>query len=137
MSASDPRFFRTGAHRFRSPGRAEQASSRSASRDFRSERMKIGAPKETAPGEARVALTPESAGRLQKLGYDCLVEAGAGAAASITDAAYADAGVQVVESVAELWSQADVIIKVREPSVEEIEAAPDGKTLIGFIWPAA
>ena len=50
--------------------------------------MRIGAPKETAQGEARVALTPESAERLQKLGYDCLVESGAGAAASITDAAY-------------------------------------------------
>ena len=50
--------------------------------------MKIGAPKETFPGEARVALTPESAGRLQKLGYECLVESGAGSAAAITDAAY-------------------------------------------------
>ncbi|MFP4209117.1 MAG: Re/Si-specific NAD(P)(+) transhydrogenase subunit alpha [Wenzhouxiangella sp.] len=99
--------------------------------------MKIGAPRETAPGEARVALTPESAGRLQKLGYDCLVEAGAGALASITDQAYEAAGVQVVGSAAELWEQADIIVKVREPSAEEIEAAPEGKTLISFIWPAA
>ncbi|MEM1081205.1 MAG: Re/Si-specific NAD(P)(+) transhydrogenase subunit alpha [Pseudomonadota bacterium] len=99
--------------------------------------MKIGAPKETAAGEARVALTPESAGRLQKLGYECLVETGAGAAASITDQAYADAGVEVVVSAAELWKQADVIVKVREPSEAEIKASPDGKTLISFIWPAA
>ncbi|AKS43293.1 Re/Si-specific NAD(P)(+) transhydrogenase subunit alpha [Wenzhouxiangella marina] len=99
--------------------------------------MKIGAPKETAAGEARVALTPDSAGRLQKLGYECLVETGAGAAASITDAAYAAAGVTVVDSAKALWEQADVIIKVREPSMEEIDAAPAGKTLIGFIWPAA
>ena len=55
--------------------------------------MRIGAPKEIARGEARVALTPESAERLQKLGYDCLVESGAGAAASITDAAYEAVGV--------------------------------------------
>ena len=99
--------------------------------------MRIGAPKETAQGEARVALTPESAERLQKLGYDCLVETGAGAAASITDAAYKAAGVKVIDSAAQLWSDADVIVKVREPSSEEIEAAPDGKTLISFIWPAA
>ena len=99
--------------------------------------MRIGAPKETAQGEARVALTPESAERLQKLGYDCLVETGAGAAASITDAAYQAAGVKIVDSAAKLWSDADVIVKVREPSSEEIEAAPDGKTLISFIWPAA
>lgn len=99
--------------------------------------MKVGAPKESAPGEARVALTPESASRLQKLGYQCLVESGAGAAASITDEAYAAAGVEVVKSAAELWSQADIIVKVREPSEAEIDAAPDGKTLISFIWPAA
>jgi len=99
--------------------------------------MKVGAPKETAPGEARVALTPESAGRLQKLGYDCLVEAGAGIAASIPDSAYVEAGVEIVASAAELWKSADVIVKVREPSAAEIDAAPDGKTLISFIWPAA
>ena len=99
--------------------------------------MKIGAPKETAPGEARVALTPDSAGRLQKLGYECIVESGAGTAASITDEAFEAAGVEVVASAADLWKNADVIVKVREPSAEELDAAPDGKTLIGFVWPAS
>jgi NAD(P) transhydrogenase subunit alpha len=99
--------------------------------------MKIGAPKETAPGEARVALTPDSAGRLQKLGYDCIVESGAGLAASFTDEAYEAAGVEVVASASEVWEQADIVVKVREPSAAEIDAAPDGKTLIGFVWPAA
>jgi len=99
--------------------------------------MKVGAPKETAPGEARVALTPESAGRLKKLGYDCLVEKGAGLAASFTDEAYEKAGVEVVASAEALWRAADVIVKVREPSPEEIDTAPEGKTLISFVWPAA
>lgn len=99
--------------------------------------MKIGAPKETFAGEARVALTPDSAGRLQKLGYDVLVETGAGIAASISDAAYTDAGVTVVGSASELWDQSDIIAKVREPSSEEVAAAPEGKTLISFVWPAA
>ena len=99
--------------------------------------MKVGAPKETAPGEARVALTPDSAGRLMKLGYDCIVESGAGLAASFTDDAYLEAGVEVVASAAELWKNADVIVKVREPTAQEIEAAPDGRILIGFVWPAA
>jgi len=99
--------------------------------------MKIGAPKETASGEARVALTPESAGRLQKLGYECLVESGAGVAASFTDEAYRAAGVEVAASAADLWNNADVIVKVREPSADEIDAAPEGKILIGFIWPAS
>ena len=99
--------------------------------------MKIGALKETAPGEARVALTPESAGRLKKLGYQCMVEKGAGLAASITDEAYQAAGVEVVASAVELWKNADVVVKVREPSKQEVEAAPEGKILISFIWPAA
>ncbi|NBB92932.1 MAG: Re/Si-specific NAD(P)(+) transhydrogenase subunit alpha [Gammaproteobacteria bacterium] len=99
--------------------------------------MKVGAPKETASGEARVALTPESAGRLNKLGYECLIETGAGLAASFTDKAYEDVGVAVVDSAEALWKQADVIVKVREPSEAEVEAAPEGKTLISFVWPAA
>ena len=99
--------------------------------------MKIGAPKETFDGEARVALTPDSAGRLQKLGYEVLVETGAGAAASISDKAYADAGVTVVGTASELWEQSDVVAKVREPSPEEVAACPDGKTLVSFVWPAA
>ncbi len=97
--------------------------------------MKIGAPKETYEGEARVALTPDSAGRLQKLGYECVVETGAGAAASISDAAYEAAGVTVVQSASELWAQADVIAKVREPSTDEVASAPEGKTLISFVYP--
>ena len=98
--------------------------------------MKIGAPKEIFEGEKRVALTPDSAKRLQKLGYECLVEAGAGEAASLTDDAYREAGVTVVGSAAELWDQADIIVKVRGPSEEEADNAPEGKLLISFIWPA-
>ena len=53
--------------------------------------MKIGTPKEVMKGEARVAMTPDSARLLQKLGYDCVIETGAGAAAGFMDKAYADA----------------------------------------------
>ncbi|GMG85461.1 Re/Si-specific NAD(P)(+) transhydrogenase subunit alpha [Paralimibaculum aggregatum] len=98
--------------------------------------MKIGALREVFEGERRVALTPESAGRLQKLGYDCVIEAGAGAAASFSDEAYRAAGVEVVEGPAALWAAADVVVKVRGPSLEEVAAAPEGKTLISFVWPA-
>ena len=55
--------------------------------------MKIGAPRETFDGEKRVAMTPQSATALKKLGYDCLIETGAGTAARFSDAAYAEAGV--------------------------------------------
>ena len=98
--------------------------------------MKIGAPREIFDGEARVAMTPDSAERLQKLGYDCLVEAGAGEKASISDAAYEAAGVTVLPTAVDLWAEADVIAKVREPSPEEVAAAPEGKTLISFVYPA-
>ncbi len=98
--------------------------------------MKIGAPRELFPGEKRVALTPDSALQLQKLGYDCLIESGAGAAAQFSDDAYRAAGVTVVPDAAALWSQSDIIIKVRGPNDAEVDAAPEGKMLISFIWPA-
>jgi NAD(P) transhydrogenase subunit alpha len=96
----------------------------------------IGAPKETAPGEKRVALTPQSATALGKLGYSCIVESGAGLAARFTDEAYAEAGVEVVPDAAALWAKADIVIKVRGPEHGELDMARSGQTLISFIWPA-
>ncbi len=64
---------------------------------------RIGTPKEVFAGEARVAMTPDSALQLQKLGYDCVIEAGAGKAAGFDDAAYNAAGVEVVKTPAALW----------------------------------
>jgi len=98
--------------------------------------VKIGAPKEVVAGEARVALTPESAVQLQKLGFDCLVETGAGMAAGFSDAAYAAAGVQVVETAEALWREADVVVKVRGPEDDEARRLREGQTLISFFWPA-
>ena len=86
--------------------------------------MKIGAPKETYEGEKRVALTPQSAQALKKLGYDCVIESGAGEAARFSDAAYGEAGVEVVPTAAELWAEADVVAKVRAPEPAEIELRP-------------
>ena len=98
--------------------------------------VKIGAMKEIIPGENRVAMTPESVAQLQKLGHECLIEAGAGAAAGFEDAAYEAAGVSVVADAAALCSQADIIVKVREPLAEELARLNSGKTLISFFWPA-
>ncbi len=98
--------------------------------------MKIGAPKEVMPGENRVAMTPDSARELKKLGHDCLIEAGAGAAAGFEDAAYEAAGVKVVADAAALWAEAEIIVKVREPKPEEVARLTSGKTLISFFWPA-
>ncbi|TGX49101.1 Re/Si-specific NAD(P)(+) transhydrogenase subunit alpha [Sphingomonas gei] len=97
--------------------------------------MKVGAPREVVQGEARVALTPDSALQLQKLGHECLVESGAGKAAGLDDASYRAVGVTVVPSAGELWSASDVIIKVRPPEAEEIAQLSAGKTLISFFYP--
>ena len=99
--------------------------------------MKIGTPKEIFEGEARVAMTPDSAIQLQKLGYDCVIETGAGMAAGFSDKAYADAGVEVVKTAAALWKAADVVAKVRPPSEAEVKKLNDGQTLISFFYPVA
>jgi NAD(P) transhydrogenase subunit alpha len=97
--------------------------------------VKIGAPKEIEPGEARVAMTPDSALQLQKLGYDCMIEAGAGEAAGFTDAAYEAAGVTVVKTAAALWKDADIVTKVRPPTTAEAKKFREGQLLISFFWP--
>ena len=98
--------------------------------------MKIGALKEIAAGESRVAMTPQSAADLQKLGYECLIQKGAGEAAGFSDADYKEAGVSVVSGAA-LWKDAEVIAKVRPPSESEAKKLGEGQTLISFFYPAA
>jgi len=97
--------------------------------------VKIGVPKETASGENRVAMTPESAGYLQKLGYECLIQSGAGAAAGFSDALYEEAGVKVIKTAAALWKEADIIAKVAIPSEAELKRLNKDKTLISFFNP--
>jgi len=98
--------------------------------------VKIGTPKEVSAGEARVAMTPDSALQLQKLGYECVVESGAGVAAGFADALYREAGVEVVKTAAALWKAADIITKVRPPDATEAKRLTDGKLLISFFYPA-
>ena len=99
--------------------------------------MKIGTPKEIFDGENRVAMTPDSALALQKLGHDCVIESGAGEKAGFMDAAYEQAGVKVVKTAAELWKEAEVVAKVRPPSEEELGQLHAGQTLISFFYPGA
>jgi NAD(P) transhydrogenase subunit alpha len=104
--------------------------------------MKIGVPKEIHPGEKRVATTPEAAEQLIKLGFTVAVEAGAGAAADISDEAYQEAGAEIVKDAKTVWSECDIVMKVRAPEVhptlgiDEAELLPHGGRLISFIWPA-
>ena len=98
--------------------------------------MKIGTPKEVFEGEARVAMTPDSALQLQKLGHECYVESGAGAMAGFSAAAYKNAGVSVVKTAAALWKEVDSVAKVRPPSDTEAKRMQKGQTLISFFYPA-
>ena len=99
--------------------------------------MKIGTPKEVFDGEARVAMTPDSAVQLQKLGHDCVLETGAGLAAGFTDAAYEAVGVEIVKTGAALFKAADIVAKVRPPNDTEAKRLRNGQTLISFFYPAA
>lgn len=98
-------------------------------------KVKIGAPKEIFEGEARVAMTPDSALQLQKLGHECFIEAGAGHAAGFADAAYQAAGVTVLPDAAALYDAVDVVAKVRPPVAAEVSLLKPGKTLISFFYP--
>jgi len=98
--------------------------------------LKIGSPRELFAGEARVAMTPDSAVQLKKLGYDCMIESGAGKAAGFSDEAYRAVGVEVVEGAEALYAGADVIAKVRPPEATEVDRLSSGKTLISFFYPA-
>ena len=100
------------------------------------ETVKIGAPKEIFDGEARVAMTPDSAVQLVKLGHSCVIETGAGGRAGFSDAAYVAAGVEVVKTEAALFKAADVVVKVRGPEDKEVKLLREGQTLISFFWPA-
>jgi len=97
--------------------------------------MKIGVPRETHPGERRVATTPEVAGQLQKLGYDVVVEKDAGAAASFSDEAYKEAGCSIAGSAADIWSGSDIVLMVRPPESERAGGLKDSQTLISFLYP--
>ena len=96
----------------------------------------IGVPKETAPGEKRVATVPEAVEKLIKLGFAVAVESGAGDAANCSDEAYRAAGAEVLPDAAALWSQSDIVFKVRAPSSDEVALMRQGGMLIGFVWPA-
>jgi len=93
----------------------------------------IGVPRETAPGEKRVATVPEVVEKLVKLGFRVAVQSGAGDAANFADETYRAAGAQIVDDV---WSSADIVFKVRAPSAAEVALMRPGQTLVSFIWPA-
>ena len=96
--------------------------------------MLIGIPKESLQGETRVAATPDTVGKLLKLGFEVAVQSNAGALASFDDSAYEKAGAKIGNEK-DVWA-ADIIFKLNAPTDAEIELMHEGQTLVSFIRPA-
>ncbi|MEL4358867.1 MULTISPECIES: Re/Si-specific NAD(P)(+) transhydrogenase subunit alpha [unclassified Luteococcus] len=95
--------------------------------------MRIGVPRESKPGENRAAATPRTVQDLLKLGYDVVVEHGAGEKSSATDAAFEAAGAQVVDAQT-VWTS-DIVLGVNEPDEAQLSMMRPGQTLITFLFP--
>ncbi|KAM7536919.1 hypothetical protein Aperf_G00000087347 [Anoplocephala perfoliata] len=99
--------------------------------------LNLGVPKEVFPEEQRVSITPAAVKVLTGKGFNLLVQSGAGAAAQYPDTEYVKAGAKLIETGAkDLFSQSDVILKVRSPLIEEVDLLKPGSTLISLVYPA-
>ncbi len=98
--------------------------------------LTVGIPKEIFPEERRVAASPEMVAKLIALGFPVLMERQAGALAYMPDEAFRAAGASIAVSPQQVWQEADLILKVRAPSLAEVAWMKEGATLISFIWPA-
>jgi NAD(P) transhydrogenase subunit alpha len=96
--------------------------------------VRVGLPKEEAPGEHRVALVPETVGKLKARGVEVLVQSGAGADALLADELYGEAGALLSDDPAEIWA-CDVVLKVVPPTAEEVRQLEPRSLLIGFLGP--
>src|SRR5437762_13385171 len=96
--------------------------------------VKVSVPKETKPGERRVALVPDLARKLVDAGFEVVVQSGAGAEANLPDDLYTEEGATVVADAGEAL-RGDVVTKVSAPQGAELDALPEGAILIGFLNP--
>ena len=99
--------------------------------------MRIGVIKETAAGENRVALTPETAKKFTGLGYEVVVQSGAGVASSCPDAQYTAAGASVASSAADALKDADIVLKVIAPTADEADLMKSGAIVLAAFAPHA
>jgi len=103
--------------------------------------MKVGVPRERFEGERRVGATPDTVKRLVKMGFEVLVEAGAGAAAQLPDGAFLEAGAEIVPERSDVWQRSDIVVKVRPPTelpdgAHEADDLQHGQLLISLLFPA-
>ncbi len=99
--------------------------------------MRVGVPKEVKVDEYRVAMLPVGVEELKRGGHTVLVEAGAGVGSGISDEEYAEAGAEIVASAKEVWDQADLIVKVKEPQAAEFPLMRSGQAIFTYFHFAA
>lgn len=98
--------------------------------------MKVGIPSEIFPNELRVAATPKTVKRLQKQGFEVYIQHNAGVKANFSDKEFEEAGAKIVQTAADIYGKSDIVLKVKEPSVEEVAMMKEGLVLLSYLWPA-
>lgn len=98
--------------------------------------MKVGIPSEISPAELRVAATPKTVKRLQKQGFEVYIQHNAGVKANFSDKEFEEAGAKIVDTAAEIYGQSDIVLKVKEPAMEEVDMMKAGLVLLSYLWPA-
>lgn len=98
--------------------------------------MKVGIPAEISPKELRVAATPKTVLRLKKQGFDVYIQSHAGVKANFSNEAFEEAGAHIVQTAAEIYGNSDIVLKVKEPSIEEVELMKEGLVMLSYLWPA-
>ncbi len=98
--------------------------------------MKVGIPSEISPNELRVAATPKTVKRLQKQGFEVYIQQGAGVKANFSDKDFEEAGAKLVGTAAEIYGNSDIVLKVKEPAMEEVDMMKEGLVMLSYLWPA-
>ena len=99
--------------------------------------MRVGVPTEIKPDEYRIAITPAGVRELSSRGHEVLVQAGAGEGSAIPDTEFQAQGARVVKDVRALFSESELVLKVKEPQAEEVELLREGQTLFTYLHLAA
>ena len=97
--------------------------------------MRIAVPRETHPGENRVPVTPETAKKLVRLGAEVVIEAGLGEGTGYSDSEYQEVGASISADREALFTQADVLLRLRKPSLEEVALMPEGCIHVSYLDP--
>ncbi len=98
--------------------------------------MKVGIPSEIFPNELRVAATPKTVKRLQKQGFEVYIQHNAGVKANFSDKEFEEAGAKIVATAADIYGKLDIVLKVKEPSMEEVDMMKEGLVTLSYLWPA-